>query len=156
MRASTFAVVVTTSLLLQTVAHPVSAQGVAKIPTISQRQFVGGSVTVTVRGSFQISQDVAINTKASYGDGSYTWLQFGASGDAAPNALITVGDQEIGIIVAKGKATATAEAVNCKGKIEVTSTTVTGQYTCAGVTSYDSGTMRMGTVDVEVRFSTKS
>jgi hypothetical protein len=38
----------------------------------------------------------------------------------------------------------------------VTETSVTGHYTCPGITSYDAGTRQMGEIDVEIRFTAKS
>jgi hypothetical protein len=49
--------------------------------------FTGGSAKVTATGSAKIDQEIAINIKASYGDGGMTWLQFGESGSEAPNVL---------------------------------------------------------------------
>ena len=131
-------------------------------PAISTRQFVGGSVKMTVTGSIQIDQEVPINTKASYGDGEMTWLQFGASGSDAPNALITYGETgETGINVGKGKLTATGgimpgERSECTGTVQVTATLVSGQYSCVGVTSYDPRTGGMGKVNIKVEFTAKS
>jgi hypothetical protein len=146
---------------LAVVALPAGGQTRA-YPTISARQFVGGSAKVTVKGSVQIDQDVPINTKASYGDGEMTWLQFGASGAETPNALITYGESgEIGVSVGKGKFVVTAaitpgEAPQCSGTADVNGTSVSGHYTCVGITSYDAATGKMGKVDVEVRFTAKS
>ena len=131
-------------------------------PKISQRQFVAGSALVKVTGAFNISEDVPINTKASFGDGESTWLQFGASGSANPNALITYGEtKEIGITIGKGKLVATGgimpgEKSECSGKAEVTAKLVSGKYTCHGVTSYDPATGKMSKVDIEVTFTAKS
>lgn len=147
--------VAATGLLLAVLALPIGGQEPVKIPTISSRYFVSGSAKVTVSGSFQIDQDVAINTAASYGDGEYTWLQFGISGSEAPNALITYGDG-VGINVGRGKRTVTAEGDHCTGKVEVTKALVSGLYTCVGVISYDAATRQMGKVDIQIRFTAKS
>ena len=130
-------------------------------PTISARQYTGGSAKLTVRGAVQFDQEVAINTQASISDGEMTWLQFGASGSETPNVLITYGNGEVGVSVGKGKFTVTAgnppgEAAQCPGKAEVTATSITGHYTCKGATSYDAGTGKMSKVDVEVQFTAKS
>lgn len=144
-------------------AAPASAVGqTAAPPAISQRSFTGGSAKVKVTGAFAIDEEIAINTKASYGDGVMTWLQFGASGAAEANSLITYGETgETGVNVAKGKMTAVAgimpgEKSECSGKVEVTETLVTGDYTCVGVTSYDPATFSMSKVDIKVRFTAKS
>ena len=142
------------------VAQAGKTNGPLQVPKISGRSFVGGSAKVTVTGSFQIDADVAINAKASFGDGESTWIQFGASGAAEPNALITYGDQGIGILVGVGKNSATAEpsAENsgCTGEVNVTASLVAGQYTCRGVTSYNPTTGKMGKVNITVRFTATS
>ena len=130
-------------------------------PTISGRQFTGGSIKVTVTGSTQITQEIPINTTASFGDGESTWLQFGASGAAEPNALITYGQtKEIGIIIGQGKFAVTGrimpgEASECSGKASVTATLVSGEYACTGLVSKQAEG-GMGKVDVKVSFTAKS
>jgi hypothetical protein len=152
--------VVATGLFLTVVPSPARGQ-TGGPPTISARQFVDGSAKVTVSGSAQIDQEIAINTKASFGDGGMTWLQFGESGSEAPNLLITYGETgEIGISVGKGKFVATGgiipgEESQCSGKVQVNGTSVVGDYTCAGVVSHDPAT-KMGKVDIKVRFTAKS
>jgi hypothetical protein len=152
--------VIAVGLILAVV--PSSAAGqTGRPPAISERQFTGGSAKVTVTGSAKIDEEIAINTKASYGDGGMTWLQFGASGSETPNALVTYGeDGEIGITVGKGKLVATGgivpgEKSQCSGKVQVTGTLISGEYTCAGVASHDPAT-KMGKVDIKVRFTAKS
>ena len=79
----------------------------------------------------------------------------------APNALITYGETgEIGITVGRGKLMATGgimpgEESECSGKVKVTATLISGEYVCAGVTSFDPAT-GLGTVDIKVRFTAKS
>lgn len=131
-------------------------------PTISRRQYTGGSAKVTVTGSAKIDTEIPINTQASFSDGeSSTWLQFGASGSAEPNALITYGEtKEIGITVGKGKLSATGgimpgEKSDCAGTVKVTETLISGEYTCKGLTSYVPGE-GMGKVDIKVTFTAKS
>jgi hypothetical protein len=143
-------------LVLAVLASPAGGQEPGRVPTISSRHFVSGSAKVTVSGSVQIDEEVAINTVASFGDGEWTWLQFGASGSEVPNALITYGDGEVGINVGRGKRTATAEGAQCSGKVEVNKASVSGHYTCVGVTSYDPATRRMGKVDIKIRFTANS
>jgi len=132
-----------------------------KPPAISSRQFTGGSIKLTVTGSARIDQEIPINTQASYGDGEMTWLQFGASGSEAPNALITYGETgETGIIIGRGKFSATGgiipgEESECSGTVHVTATLVSGQYNCVGVTSNDPP-RGIGKVNIEVRFTAKS
>lgn len=130
-------------------------------PIISQRQYTGGSITVTVSGSASIAQEIPLNAQASYSDGEMTWLQFGVSGSEEPNALITYSDiKEIGISVGKGKFITTGgimpgEKSECSGKAQVTATAVSGEYTCTGVASHDPAT-GMGKVDIKVSFTAKS
>lgn len=130
--------------------------GAAKAPIISARTYVGGSAATKVSGSFEINEDIAINTQASFSDGSMTWLQYGVSGAEAPNLLVTVSPDEVGITVGRGKPTATIGAVDCTGNMDVTGNEVTGQYKCTGVTSYDPRTGAMGKVDIEIHFTAKS
>jgi hypothetical protein len=152
--------VVATGLFLAVVPSRAGGQ-TGRPPAISERQFTGGSVKVTVTGSTTIDQELAINTKASYGDGRMTWLQFGESGAEAPNVLITYGETgETGITVGKGKFIATGgiipgEDSQCSGKVQVTATSISGDYACVGVTSLDAG-FKMGKVDIKVRFTSKS
>jgi hypothetical protein len=152
--------VVVTCLMLAALAAPAAGQ-TSGFPTISQRQYTGGSATVTVSGSATIDAEIPLNAQASYSDGEVTWLQFGASGAETPNSLITYGEtKEIGIAVSKGKFTATGgimpgEASECSGKVRVTASEVSGEYTCAGLTSHDPG-RGMGKVNIKVRFSATS
>ena len=139
-----------------------SAEGQASpIPTISARQFTGGSAKVKVTGSSQIDAEVPINTQASISDGDHTWIQYGASGAPTPNALITVHDGELGFGVGKGKFTVTASIMEggeaqCTGTTDVTPTVVSGHYTCPGIVSYDAATGTMGKVSIEISFTAKS
>jgi hypothetical protein len=126
------------------------------VPIISARTYVGGSAKVTVTGSFQIAEDIPINTQASYSDGEMTWLQYGASGSEAPNALVTVSPDEVGVNVGRGKPTATISAENCTGNMDVTGNSITGHYKCLNVTSYDPGSGQMGTVNIEIDLTAKS
>jgi hypothetical protein len=152
--------VVASAVVVTIVASHAAAQS-SGFPTISERQFTGGSAKVTVTGSTKIAQEIPLNTKASYGSGDMTWLQFGASGSAEPNLLITYGEtKEIGITVGQGKFTATGgiipgEKSLCSGKESVTGTMISGDYTCAGVTSSEGGG-KMGKVDIKVSFTAKS
>jgi hypothetical protein len=140
---------------------PAAAQTTGGFPTISARQFTGGSAKVTVTGSTRITQEIPLNTIASISDGESTWLQFGASGSAEPNALVTYGQtKEIGIIVGQGKFNVTGglmpgETSECSGKATVTATLISGDYVCAGLVSKEAAG-GMGKVDVKVSFTAKS
>jgi len=141
-------------------ASPAAAQ-TGGFPTISARQFTTGSAKVTVSGSTQITQEIALNNIASISDGESTWLQFGASGAAEPNALVTYGQtKEIGIIVGQGKFSVTGvitpgEKSECSGTATVTPALVSGDYACSGLVSKGAAG-GMGKVDVKISFTAKS
>ena len=135
---------------------PAVDQGSVQVPIISTRSYVGGSAKVTVTGSFQISEDIAINTKASYSDGQMTWLQYGVSGSEAPDLTVTVSPEEMGIVVGRDKQTATIGGAGCTGNMDVSGNSIAGHYSCPGVTSFDSRAFGLGKVNIEVRFTAKS
>jgi len=148
-------------VVLAVPASPAGAQVVpdSVIPVISARTYVSGSVTVIVKGSFQMNQVIEINKPASISDGEMTWLQFGASASASGDVLVTYGEDigdGVGVHVGKGKPTATAGSELCTGELSITATLLSGHYTCPGVVSYDPSTGRMGQVDIEITFSAKS
>lgn len=130
-------------------------------PIVSARQFTAGSAKVTVSGSTQFTKEIPLNTIASISDGESTWLQFGASGSADPNALVTYGQtKEIGIIVGQGKFSVTGgimpgEKSECSGKTTVTPTLISADYACTGLVSKEASG-GMGKVDVKVSFTAKS
>jgi hypothetical protein len=146
-------------VILAALAGQLPGQG---FPTISQRQFAGGTAKLIVTGSFSISEDVPINVQASFGDGEATWLQFGNSGSEQPNVLITYGEsREIGISVGRGKLIATGgimpgETPQCSGNVDVSAKLISGKYSCRGVSSYDPATGKMGKVDIDITFTAKS
>jgi hypothetical protein len=144
-------IVVVAALVAAAPAH--TAGG---IPTISPRGYVGGTVKVIVSGAFDINADIPINRQASMSDGEMTWLQYGVSGAAEPNLLLTVSSNEVGFGVSRGKAMATAGAEDCTGDLVVGERQINGKYSCKGVTSYDPGTGQMGTVDIEIHFTALS
>jgi hypothetical protein len=127
-----------------------------KIPVVSARTYIAGSAAVTVTGAFEIRADIPINTKASMSDGEMTWLQYGDSGSAEPNMLLTVSPHEVGFGVAKGKSIATAGAADCTGDMVVTGVSIVGKYSCKGVSSFDQSTGRMGKVDIEIKLTAQS
>lgn len=152
--APTHAGILAVGLALACLASPATAQD-SRLPTISTRMFTGGSIFIKVTGSFAIDAEVPINT-GSFADGEMTWLQFGNSDAATPNALLTFNPQGFGVSAGVGRQNALGEAPACKGKIEVTPTLVSGEYTCTGISSYDSGTRQMGTVNIHVRFTART
>lgn len=148
------------TLGLAVLSSPLRAQA---FPTISARQYTEGSAQVTVTGTFSLSADIPINKQASFGDSEMTWLQFGVSGSAEPNAMITYnsGLKEIGIVIGRGKQSATGGIVtggesSCSGPTQVSATLVSAHYTCKGLTSYDPSTGQMGRVDIDITFTAKS
>lgn len=150
-----------TAVLLMAPMPSAAAQG--KPPVISARTFTSGTAKVTVTGTFSMNADIAINVPASIADGEMTWLQFGVSGGAEPESLITfnTASGETGIGIGRGKFTATGgimpgEKSECTGKSVVTATLVSGAYKCVGLTSYNPSTGKMGKVDVEVVFTAKT
>jgi hypothetical protein len=159
-RLALFAAIVTLGLELCLLVLPAAAQ-TDGFPTISGRQFTGGSIKVTVTGSTTITKEIPINTQASFGDGESTWLQYGASGAPEPNALITYSQtKEVGITIGQGKFIVTGGILNgekpdCSGKVSVTATLVSGSYACTGLTSKQASG-GMGTVDVKVTFTAQS
>jgi hypothetical protein len=154
--------VVPSVLLLAIVAASAAAQ-TAGVPAISQRAYVSGSAKVTYTGAGKMDEEIPLNTKASYSDGSMTWLQFGASGAAEPNALITYNAEsgETGVTAARGKFGVIAgimagDPSSCTGKATVTATSIVGEYKCVGATTYDSGSGSMGKVDMTIKFTAGS
>ena len=152
---------VASCLMLAVLPSPAGGQTTG-FPTISQRSYTGGSAKVTVSGSVKIDLEIPVNAQASFSDGEMTWLQFGVSGAAEPNALITYNGQlkEIGISVGKGKLIMTGgmmpgEKSECSGKVRVTEKEISGDYTCAGLTTHDPAS-GMGKADVKVSFTAKS
>lgn len=148
------------SLVLAITMGPAAGQN-DSVPKISGRSFVSGSISLVVRGSVQIEQAVPLNTAASFGDGEMAWLQFGDSGSAAPNVGVTFSSFEVGISVGRGRFVATGglipgEQNQCSGKTDVTASSVSGQYKCVGVVSYDPGGTGFGKVDIDVRFTAQS
>jgi len=144
----------TTACTLATalLAAPAAGQASATIPPISKRMYASGSAQLTVTGAFTVNATVELNP-GSYSDGDYTWLQYGVSGAEEANVLVTLGQDGYGIGPGLGKNGAIAEGDLCKGKTEVTASLVSGSYTCKGVTSYNSSTRKMGTIDITVRFT---
>lgn len=143
------------TLATATLAAPAAGQTSARTPPISKREFESGSARLTVTGSFKIDQEVALNP-GSFAAGDYTWLQYGASGSDSANVLVTLGEDGYGIGPGLGKNGAIAEGDLCQGKTEVTGSLVSGNYSCKGVTSYNSSTRKMGTVDITIQFTAKT
>ena len=150
------------ALALTSIALAASAHAQSHYPPISARQFINGTVHIKVTGAFTMDVNVPINVPASIGDGEMTWLQFGASGAAAPNALITFTAMgEVGIIVAQGMLQSVTgiggdEKPWCTGKLDVKPKLIAGDYTCVGAPSHDKATGQMGKVTVSLKFTAGS
>ena len=127
-----------------------------EIPVISERTYKVGSMQLRVSGFFDIDASPALDTVASISDGEYTWIQYGKSGEAAPNATVTIGQGDIGISVGVGRFVATGTTIECEITTEVTPTRVSGHYSCPKVAGYNQETRAMGDVKIEVDFEAAS
>jgi len=127
-----------------------------EIPVISARTYTTGHIQVNVSGHFDIDASPALDTKASISDGEYTWIQYGASGEAAPNATVTIGHGDMGISVAVGRYVATGTSTECTMKTNVTPAKVSGHFTCPKVGGYNQADGSMGDVKIEVDFEASS
>jgi hypothetical protein len=126
------------------------------VPEISARTYTAGHIQVTVKGFFEIDASPALDTKASVSDGEYSWIQYGASGEAAPNATVTIGNGDIGISVAVGKFVATGTGTECTITTDVTPARVSGHLSCPKVTGYNQSDGTMGDVSIEIDFEANS
>jgi hypothetical protein len=126
------------------------------IPVISDRTYKVGRIRLKVTGFFDIDASPALDTKASISSDGHTWIQFGASGEAAPNATVTVSDGDMGIGVAVGRYVATGTTIECKITTDVTPAKVSGHFSCPKVTGYNQADRSMGDVTIEVDFEATS
>jgi hypothetical protein len=127
-----------------------------EIPDISARTYKVGHIQVNVSGFFEIKASPALDTMASISDGEYTWIQYGASGEAAPNATVTIGQGDMGISLAVGRYVATGTSTECTITTDVTPTRVSGHYSCPRVTGYNQESRTMGDVKIEIEFEANS
>jgi hypothetical protein len=127
-----------------------------EIPVISDRTYKVGHMQLRVSGFFDINASPALDTKASISSDGSTWIQYGASGEAAPNATVTVGNGDMGISVAVGRFVATGTTIECEITSDVTATRVSGHYTCPKVTGYNQADGSMGDVKIEVDYEATS
>lgn len=131
----------------------------AVTPVISQRTYTSGNAIVKVTGSFQVDATIPINTQASTSDGEMTWLQFGASGSAEPNSLVTISPDEVGLSASLGKKTALAGADACEGSMQVSETLISGKYRCVDAASHDpeqTSGFGVGKVTIDISFTAGS
>jgi len=127
-----------------------------EIPVISDRTYKVGYMNLKVSGFFDINASPALDTMASITSDGSTWIQYGKSGEAAPNATFTVGNGDMGIGVAVGRFVATGTTIECEITTEVTPTKVSGHLSCPKVTGYSQETRAMGDVKIEVDFEATS
>ncbi len=127
-----------------------------EVPVISDRTYTTGHMQLSVSGHFNIDASPALDTKASISSGDYTWIQYGASGEAAPNATVTIGSGDMGISVAVGRYIATGTSTECTMTTNVTPTKVSGHFKCPKVTGYSQEDRSMGDVKIEVEFEANS
>lgn len=126
---------------------------------ISERTYTSGSARVKVTGFFTIDGAVQLN-KSGLTDDDQTWIPYGEHGAQALNVLFTnsTAMAEHGVTIGFGPyiVTATSTSGECRTKIDVTPTLVTGRYSCTGSTARNNQTGEMGKVDIEVEFSAGS
>ena len=127
-----------------------------EIPVISDRSYTAGRMQLRVSGFFDINASPALDTMASITSDGHTWIQYGASGEAPPNATVTVGNGDMGISAAIERYIATGTTIECEITIEVTATKVSGHYSCPKVTGYNPVDGAMGDVKIEVDFEATS
>jgi hypothetical protein len=130
-----------------------------EVPVISARDYSGGSAPVTVTGSFSFDSTVALDTPATFSDGTQTSLSYAYNLESG-GILLAFSDLDgaegLGLNVAVGPWIATYMGQGCSWEIEVTAVRVSGNISCTDIpaTNQDDGTT--GTIDVELDFSADS
>jgi hypothetical protein len=127
-----------------------------EIPVISNRTYQAGHMNLKVSGFFDIDASLALDALPSISSDGNTWIQYGKSGEAPPNATFTVGNGDMGISVGVGRFVATGTTIECEITTEVTPTRVAGQLSCPKVTGYNQETRAMGDVKIEADFEATS
>ena len=127
-----------------------------EIPVISDRTYKAGYLQLRVSGFFDINANPELDTRASITSDGYTWIQYGASGEAPPNATVTIGNGDMGISAAIERYIATGTTIECEITIEVTPARVSGHYSCPKVTGYNPADGSMGDVKIELDFEATS
>lgn len=144
------------ALAKQAAAEVFGSDAAVDVPVISARTYTTGHMQIDVTGFFEIHASPELNRPASFSDGEYTWITFGASGEEAPNASATIGNGDVGISVAVGKYVATGGGADCAITTDVTPTTVSGRYSCPDIVGYNQADGSMGKVKIEVDFAVSS
>jgi len=127
-----------------------------EIPVISDRTYQAGYMNLKVSGFFDIDASPALDAPPSITSDGNTWIQYGKSGEAPPNATFTVGNGDMGIGVGVGRFVATGTTIECEITTEVTPSRVSGHLSCPKVTGYNMDTRAMGDVKIEVDFEATS
>jgi hypothetical protein len=131
--------------------------GSAEALVISARTYTSGSVRAKVTGFFEADGTQEINRPASITDDDQTWIQYGVSGAQELNVLFTnstaMAENGVNIGIGPYTVTATSTSGECRTKVDVTPTLVSGRYSCTGTTAYNNQTGQMGEVDIEIEFS---
>ena len=127
-----------------------------EVPVISDRTYKVGFMNLKVSGFFDINASPALDTMASITSDGSTWIQYGKSGEPAPNATFTVGNGDMGISVAVGRFVATGTNIECEITTEVTPAKVAGHFSCPKVAGYSQETRAMGDVKIEADFEATS
>jgi len=119
----------------------------------SERFYKGGSAVVKVTGSFEFDDEIPLTTTPSYtADDGMTWIVYGDETSGEPFVIYTYGEYGYGITVGRDARTATAEFDMCQGKVDVTATTVVGEYTCPDIDSMDRD-FNVLKVSITIRFT---
>jgi len=122
----------------------------------AERYYKAGTAALKVTGSFDIDEEIPLTTKPSYtADDGQTWIVYGDETSGEPFVIFTYGDYGYGITVGTGGRTATAEFDMCEGKVDVSATTVVGEYTCPEVESMDRNFVAFK-VSITIRFTADS
>ena len=153
---------------MRRVTLPALAAGIllaAHLPTAGQqnpfasgteRFYKGGSAVVKVTGSIEIDEEIPLTTTPSYtADDGQTWIVYGDETSGEPFVIFTYNEYGYGITIGRDARTATAEFEMCEGDVEVTATTVVGDYTCPEVESMDRDFVALK-VSIRIHFTAES
>jgi hypothetical protein len=127
-----------------------------EIPVISDRTYKVGHMNLKVSGFFDINASPALDVLPSITSDGNTWIQYGKSGEAPPNATFTVGNGDMGISIGVGRFVATGTTIECEITTEVTPTRVAGHFSCPKVTGYNQESRAMGDLKIEADFEATS
>jgi hypothetical protein len=122
-----------------------------------EKYYSGGSADVTVTGWIAFDEEIPLTPAPSYtsADGQ-TWIVYGDETSPAPHVIYTYGDYGYGLSVARDGRIAIAEFDMCEGGVEVTATTVVGEYVCPTVETVDRDTFALQQVSITIRFTAQT